>query len=62
VSQSDHPAPLPYGRKVRKFFGTHGTHPGAPCLWSSKAEALENREPDERVYEFYVEMIREVKG
>jgi len=30
-------------------------------LWDSKASALENCYPDERVYEFLVEMVREVK-
>jgi hypothetical protein len=51
---------LVYPKRVRRFFGTFGVHPGAPCLWASKAEAIENCEADERVYEFRVEMIRQV--
>lgn len=53
--------PLTYPKRVRRFFGTYGTHAGAPCLWGSKADALENCDTDERVYEFRIEMIREVK-
>ena len=50
-----------YPKRVRLLYGTYGVHRGAPCLWGSKAEALENCDVDERVYAFRVEMVREVK-
>jgi hypothetical protein len=59
---SDGPKALKYPRRPRLFFGTYGTHRGAPCLWGTKDDALENKDQDERVYEFRVEMIREVKS
>lgn len=51
---------LKLSRVPKRCWATYGTHKGAPCLWETQADALENREPEERVYEVLVEVQREI--
>lgn len=48
-------------RRPKRCFATFGAYAdGAPCLWDTRSDAIENREPEERVYEVLVEVVKEI--